>query len=331
MLTNNELLKLFVRVPAPAQGEEASYSFDGAAVSGANGEKRLFFEEYTGKIWAKGVAYGGSGSAGLTQQEVQSLINNTLNLTDDNNVIDKISEVINWFNNLPEGDAGAVALINLVGKPSVTAQPAVYSAVESGTTLTAEQTYYTSNTGEGEFTAQGNEVSDGTNYFTLTTPAVTAQAATGLYALVEQNTTDIAQNASDIDDIEAEIGHKAIKYTQAEANTANAGLTGALNSTDELTAEQATAYNTAVNGASKSAGDTLSTAEANAYNATLDGAKSTDDVKTPSTGIYKYVDDVIEENEEVTAAALTDLNTRVSTLEDFDPWEDYVAPANSGE
>ena len=54
------------------------------------------------------------------------------------------------------------------------AQDAVYSAVDNGTTLTEGKTYYTSNAGAGEFTAAGNEVADGTNYFVLTTAAVEA-------------------------------------------------------------------------------------------------------------------------------------------------------------
>ena len=42
---------------------------------------------------------------------------------------------------------------------------AEYTAVPSGTKLKAGKTYYTSSTGGGEFTATGNEQSDGTNYF----------------------------------------------------------------------------------------------------------------------------------------------------------------------
>lgn len=48
---------------------------------------------------------------------------------------------------------------------------AVYTAVANGTTLNAGTTYYTSNTGAGEFVADGTETADGTNYFVLT-PAV---------------------------------------------------------------------------------------------------------------------------------------------------------------
>ena len=60
----------------------------------------------------------------------------------------------------------------------------------------------------------------------------------------------------------------AVPYTEEEAAAYNAALTGHLNSTDALTAEQATAYNATVD---KAAGGTLSASEAAAYNATLTG------------------------------------------------------------
>lgn len=56
----------------------------------------------------------------------------------------------------------------------VNAVDAVYTAVTNGTTLTNGGTYYTSNTGDGEFVATGSEMADGANYFSLTTPAVPA-------------------------------------------------------------------------------------------------------------------------------------------------------------
>ena len=70
---------------------------------------------------------------------------------------------------------------------------------------------------------------------------------------------------------------KNVYYTQAECDEYNAGLTGALNSTDALSADEAVAYNTAMS-ASKAADDTLTAEEANAYNATLTGARTTADV-----------------------------------------------------
>ena len=44
----------------------------------------------------------------------------------------------------------------------------IYNPVANGTTLTKGETYYTSAAGAGEFTAVGEEVADGTNYFTMT-------------------------------------------------------------------------------------------------------------------------------------------------------------------
>ena len=70
-----------------------------------------------------------------------------------------------------------------------------------------------------------------------------------------------------------------IHYTQAEVDEHNATLTGLLNSTDALTAEQAEAYNSAMSPATdKVAGDVLSAEEAAAYNATK-GAWTTSDWK----------------------------------------------------
>ena len=89
---------------------------------------------------------------------------------------------------------------------------------------------------------------------------------------------------------------EAVYYTQAEADAYNALLEGALNSTDPLTAEEAAAYNAAIAGAEKEAGDTLSEAEANLYNATLDGAVDTSTVKTPAVPqkVKTYVDAQIQ-------------------------------------
>lgn len=76
-----------------------------------------------------------------------------------------------------------------------------------------------------------------------------------------------------------------VNYTAASAAAHNAALPGALNYTDPLTDEQATAYNTAIQPAvEKVASDVLSEAEATTYNATLDGAVGTTDVEFPAHG-----------------------------------------------
>ena len=54
---------------------------------------------------------------------------------------------------------------------------ATYNAVADGTTLTAGDTYYTSDAGAGLFIAKGDEVADGTNYFVMSTPAEVSEWA----------------------------------------------------------------------------------------------------------------------------------------------------------
>lgn len=77
-------------------------------------------------------------------------------------------------------------------------------------------------------------------------------------------------------------GRAEVKFTdQSDVDAYNSRLTGALNSTAPLTADQATSYNNAITGANKQAGNTLTDAEAKAYNAKLPGAKKLNDVKSP--------------------------------------------------
>ena len=64
-----------------------------------------------------------------------------------------------------------------LGRLAVAGVAAVYTAVANGTTLTSGNTYYTSNTGAGEFKSDGTEVADGTNYFEITTPGTAAISA----------------------------------------------------------------------------------------------------------------------------------------------------------
>ena len=64
-----------------------------------------------------------------------------------------------------------------LGRLAAGAISAVYTAVSNGTTLTKDKKYYTSNTGDGEFTSNGTEIANGTNYFELTTPAAAAVSA----------------------------------------------------------------------------------------------------------------------------------------------------------
>lgn len=99
-----------------------------------------------------------------------------------------------------------------------------------------------------------------------------------------------------------------IKYTQAEANTHNAGLTGAISTETALTAEQAAALNEVLGTETYTVDMTPSEADANTYNATLEGAWSTSTVKTPQT-VKQYVDAKIAEVEAVATGGLSELDT----------------------
>jgi len=69
-------------------------------------------------------------------------------------------------------------------------------------------------------------------------------------------------------------------YTQAEADTYNASLTGHITSGETFTAETAAAYNNATSTTEAAANATITDAQAKAYNATLSGAKHEGDIKT---------------------------------------------------
>ena len=90
----------------------------------------------------------------------------------------------------------------------------------------------------------------------------------------------------------------AITYTQQECDTYNATLTGAITGGSTLTADQATAVNTALSltgaGAYAENGN-ITTAHANAYNATLVGARNTNDIATPAVWQWYKYDNIIKD------------------------------------
>jgi hypothetical protein len=141
MLDNNSLIKYFVRVPSGT-------SFNGAQVSNANAtnQKKIYFDENTQQIWVKGKSFSldkaiataiqtliGSDTNMSVRAIAGDVVTTALNLTDNaDQTINTLKEVLNWFNNLPEGDAGALELINRVGKPAE-----LYTAETAGTYNTA--------------------------------------------------------------------------------------------------------------------------------------------------------------------------------------------------
>jgi len=252
MITNDQLLKLFVLVPSTVE------NFNGATVSGAANEHRIFFEESTGLIWAKGKSFGGNDSElaaivntliGADTDKDKSIrtiagevLTEAMNLADDaNTTIDNLTEVLNWFKNLPEDEAGALALINKLGDPAV-----LYTAEDE---------------------SENPEHKAGT----------VKTASTGVFALIDALKTRVSTAEGKITALQTTVG----------------------DSTSGLVKD--------VNDLKTTVGDA-------------------------NSGLVKEVADInskIEQNELTTATALNQLNIRVNALEQFDPWENYVAPTNS--
>ena len=104
-----------------------------------------------------------------------------------------------------------------------------------------------------------------------------------------------------------------INYTQAEADTHNASLTGAISTETTLTAEQAAALN-AIPGVSVTyeAGNHPNAEDAAKYNATLEGAWSTSTVKTPQT-VKQYVDAAVAAASSSASDAIAALDATVGS------------------
>ena len=278
MITNDQLLKLFVLVPSTVE------NFNGATVSGAANEHRIFFEESTGLIWAKGKSFGGNDSElaaivntliGADTDKGKSIrtiagevLAEAMDLADDaDTTINNLTEVLKWFKDLPEEEEGALNLIARLGKPAVL------------------------------YTATDEEVIGGTKQV-----GDVKEVSTGVFALIDALKTRVSTAEGKITALETTVGDSTSGLVKNVAD--NATAIGQLKTT---------------------VGDD---------NSGL--VKSVNDLKTTvgdsTFGLVKDVADInstIEQNELTTATALTQLNTRVNALEQFDPWENYVAPTNS--
>jgi len=306
MIDNSSIAKLFIRVPK-------NVSFDGAAVSGASGnEKKIYFNENDNTIWNNGQQFSldttqrtalqtliGSDTAKSVRTIASEVINSVIGTGDDSTeVIDRLKEVLDWFHNLPESDAGALDLVGKVGHP---ASAAVYYTQEE-----------IDNAQEGD-DAYGKKTSD------VKTPAV---QATGLYAEVA---TAVAGGLTSAD---AKSGELLI----------DANVVG-----QKVEVESTTKLQNAVSAAETSiqtlkiAGQTASiTGDANAKSAEISKAHlqsalfTNSHESTPLSYSYLGVSVSLKEsNGELTYLNIdaSELANRVTTLEAFDPWETYQAPA----
>lgn len=286
MINNNNLIKYFVRVPV-------GVTFNGAEVSNANAtnQKKIYFDENTQQIWVKGKAYSldfdnrtalatliGEDTNQSVREIAGDVFNTLLSTEDADSIINNLKEVLDWFKNLPEGEAGALALVNKVGNPA---------------------TYYTA----ADETENPEHVA-----------GTVKTAATGLYKLIEDSIAaiDLSDYATKthVEDrlgalgnaTEAEGNNPAVPHTAksyVDSKIGNLGNKVEAAAAVYYTQEEADAYN-----------------QEHSLNSGDDGFVTTETIKTPAVTAVPYTNvmDVIKDNELVTAAALNDLKSDVELL-----------------
>ena len=340
MLDNNSLIKYFVRVPVGT-------SFNGAEVSNANAtnQKKIYFDENTQQIWVKGKSFSldkenatklttliGSDTNKSVREIATTVVNTILSLTDEDNIINKLSEVLDWFKNLPEGEQGALELINRVGKPAE-----LYTAETAGTYNEVNHL----NEGDPGYKTAGD----------VKTPA------TGLYKVIEDAIGDIdfstLATKSEVNAKFGNLGNKveaqaAVLYTAEDeeviAGTKQAGdvKTPAVDAVPytnvgEIIADLNTKINTLTAGGLTNVviGSTQLTVSNNTATITKSALQSelftNAHVSEPLSYSYLGVTvSVTEQNGELTGLSVdpSGLANRVSVVEEFDPWEEYSAPAS---
>lgn len=344
MLDNNSLIKYFVRVPSGT-------SFNGAQVSNANttNQKKIYFDENTQQIWVKGKSFSldkaiataiqtliGSDTNMSVRAIAGDVVTTALNLTDNaDQTINTLKEVLNWFNNLPEGDEGALALVARVGQPAE-----LYTAETAGTYNTANGLQE----GDPNYKTAGD----------VKTPA------TGLYKVIEDAIGDIDYSSfatkSEVNTKIGSLGNKteaqAATYYTAEDEEVISGSkqagdikTAAVEAVPYASvAEVLSDLNTKINTLSAggitnvtigSTNLTVSNNHATITKAALQSELFTNaHVSEPLTYSYLGVTvSVTEQNGELTGLNVdpSGLANRVSVVEEFDPWEEYQAPAEPGE
>lgn len=305
MIDNNNLIKLFVRVPS-------GVSFNGAEVSAATGnDKKIYFDENDQILWVKGQSYGltadqgtalatliGSDTNKSAREIAQEVVNGIMDWqdADANTVIDTLKEVLTWFNNLPEGDAGALALVNSVGHPTEH-----YTAEEA----TAYNTAHAEDPGF-EPVAEGD----------------VKTAGTGLYAMVESAvagglTSADAKSGELLVDASV-VGNKV----EVESTTKLQNAVGAA---------ETSIQSVSVAGVTATVTGDPNQKAAEITKLSLQGALFTNTYEsTPLSYTYLGVTvSVKESNGELTYLNVDPsvLENRVTVLEEFDPWEEYSAPA----
>lgn len=320
-LNSGTLVKLFVRVPANVT------NFDGASVSAQS--DKIYFEEATNTIWAKGDGYGISDELKQQIQGLATAVGASTDAITDNTLYGKVGAALSYIGTLQGSDNTSYSIRQI-------AQDVVDTTLGLGTDdansyidRVKEVLDWFANVAETE-TGQALIQSVADNTTAIGTPAeyYTAEdqqenpehiagtvktPATGLYAQIANAISGVVEADSD--------GALISAYTDQGGNTVHVFPTSSL--TDAVAN---------ANNAVQSV--TIGTYTLNKTTGTL----STQDLKGLVIGDLAgsaYMDnngvrvDVASSQGEVNSVTVdaSVLAGRVSTLEQFQPWEEYVAPS----
>lgn len=323
-LQGSDLVKLFVLVPAGTTG------FNGQSVSASS--SKIYFEVDSQTLWAKGVGYGisdtlkqqisslatavgastdtanadgslyariaaavatlgtlqGTDTGQSIRAIAQNVVDTAFGVADDDNVINKVNEVLAWFADVAETETG---------------QALIQSVADNKTAIGTPAEYYTA-----EDEAENSEHVAGT----VKTPA------TGLYLLIQQQVAG--------KNVAAEGDTYVTAYTNVnEPNKVYVAATSALTSA-------VTNANNALQGITI-AGTALTKTTNEITTATLKTA-ILGDLSGNSNGDNNGVSVTVSYSGGTVSGVTVDASTlanRVTTLEEFNPWEEYQAPSQEPE
>ena len=340
MLDNNSLIKYFVRVPV-------GVTFNGAEVSNANetNQKKIYFDENTQQIWVKGKSFSldkdnatklttliGEDTNKSVREIATSVVNATLALTDEDNVINKLSEVLDWFNNLPEGDQGALALVNKVGSPAVlytaededenpehvegtvkTAATDLYKLIEDSIGAIDYSSFATKSEVNAKIGSLGNKTEAQAAVLYVDETEYNAAKGTELTAEQFAELSDSEKTKTPAVDA---VPYASVAEVLSDLNDRINVLTGGGISNVIIGSTQLTVSN---NTATITKSDLQAELFSNTY--------ASDALSYSYLGVTVSAK---ESNGELTEIKVdpSGLVSRISSVEDFDPWEEYSAPAS---
>ena len=321
MINSGNLVKLFVRVP------DTIANFDGANVS-QNSDK-IYFEVATSTIWAKGKGYGISDALKQQISDLATAVGASTDAITDNTLYGKVGAALSYIGTL-QGEDGTSQSIRQIAQEVVdttlglgtddansyidrvkevldwfanvaeteTGQALIQSVADNKTAIGHPAEYYTSE----------DETEDPSH-----TAGSVKTPATGLYAQIANAVSGLVEADSD--------GALISAYTDLGGNTVH------VFPTSSLTTAVANA-NSALQGV------TIGSYTLDQTTNSVTTAQLKSDVIGDLAGSSYMANngvrvDVTSAQGEVTNVVVdaSELAGRVTAIEDFQPWETYVAPS----